>query len=119
MADLASVLAGTDDPYQTPDEVALRRQRGMQLFRQGTSTAPLVSPWQAAAQAVQGGLGGYELGQARDQEQRGRSAANSALVDALTSNKSPTDTIGTMLRNPWSADMGQRAAGSYLTGQMQ
>ena len=119
MADLASVLAGTDDPYQTPDEVALRRQRSMQLFRQGTSTAPLVSPWQAAAQAVQGGLGGYELGQARDQEQQGRSAANSALVDALTSNKSPNDIAATALGNPWSQDFGQNLATRSIAQKMQ
>ena len=103
------VLAGTDDPYQTPDEVALRRQRGVQLFRQGTSTAPLVSPWQAAAQAVQGGLGGYELGQARDQEARGKGAANSALIDAMTGNKSHTEIATTAV-----AIRGRRISGRRL-----
>jgi hypothetical protein len=76
MADLASVLAGTDDPYQTPEEVALRRKRGMQLFNEGTSVAPVQHWTHALGRGLQGALGGYELGQARDQEQAGRTRSH-------------------------------------------
>jgi hypothetical protein len=118
MADLSSILAGTDE-LQTPEEVERRRRQGTALFNQGTSVAPLQHWTQALARGVQGGLGGYEIGQARDQEARGKGAANSALVEALTGGKSPTDTIGTMLKNPWSADAGQKMATSHLSSQMQ
>jgi hypothetical protein len=119
MADLASVLAGTDDPYQTPDEVALRRQRGAQLFNQGTSVAPVQHWTQALGRGLQGALGGYELGQARDQEQAGRAAANSALVDAITGKQSPNDIAATALKNPWTQDFGQNLAARSVAQQMQ
>jgi hypothetical protein len=119
MADLSSILAGTDDPYQTPDEVARRRQQGAALFAQGTSVAPLQHWTQALARAAQGGLGGYELGQARDQEQAGKAAANSALVSALTGNQSPNDIAATALKNPWTQDFGQNLAARSVAQQMQ
>lgn len=118
MADLSSILAGTDE-YQTPEEVERRRRQGTQWLNQGSSVAPVAHWTQALARGVQGGLGGYEVGQARDQEQRGKDAANSALVNALTGKQSPTDTIGTMLKNPWSAETGQKMAGSLIANQMQ
>jgi hypothetical protein len=119
MADLSSILAGTDDPCQTPDEVARRRQQGAALFAQGTSVAPLQHWTQALARAAQGGLGGYELGQARDQEQAGKAAANSALVGALTGNQSPNDIAATALKNPWTRDFGQNLAARSIAQKMQ
>jgi uncharacterized protein HemX len=104
MPDLSSILAGAEDPDQTRHEVARRRQQGAALFSQGTSVAPLTHWTQALARGVQAGLGGYELGQARDQKQQGKAAANSALVGALTGNRSPNDIAAAALRNPCTQD---------------
>lgn len=54
---------GFQDPAWTG---AMARQKyAMALMQQGSQITPLRSPWQAAARALQGGLGAWEFGQAQ------------------------------------------------------
>ena len=50
--------------YQYPQLAGPMRQQmfGQALMEQGMQTSPVRSPWQAAARAVQGALGGWEMG---------------------------------------------------------
>ncbi len=118
MADLSSILAGTAD-LQTPEEVERRRRQGTQWLNQGSSVAPVAHWTQALARGVQGGLGGYELGQARDQEQRGKAVGNEALVSALTGKQSPNEIAASALKNPWTADFGRDLATRNIAQRMQ
>lgn len=57
---------------------------GQQQAAQGASTAPVYSPWQGLARALQGGLGGYFAGQAVQDAKGEQSLDRAALAKAMS-----------------------------------
>lgn len=75
---------------QTPDQVARMRALAQTLGQEGSSTAPIQSGWQGAANLAKALLGGYESGQAAHAQRQGVQSATvaenvnaSALAAAL------------------------------------
>lgn len=107
-------------PYDglTPDDVAYQRKYGQNLMQQGADISPVGHWTQALARALQGGIGGYTMGQAGQAEREGKASANQLLAQALQGGDT-RKTIGAMLSNPWSADTGTKLAQTYIGQQMQ
>ena len=107
-------------PYAglTPDDVAYQRKYAQSLMQQGTDVSPVGHWTQALARALQGGVGGYAMGQAGQAEREGRASGNALLAQALQGGDVKSS-IAPMLANPWSADMGGKLAQSYLHNRME
>lgn len=73
-----------------------RQQYAASLLQQGSSIEPIRSPWQAAARAVQGTLGGYEMGQAFDAMQQYAAGSRQAVADAYANTPTPQLPPGTI-----------------------
>jgi len=63
----------------TPDEIAQKRRMAQLLMQQGTDASPVGHWTQGLARVVQGGVGGYQMGQAN----QGQKDRNSAVLNAL------------------------------------
>lgn len=81
MAILDAVFA--DRPGQTPQDIERRRRMAKELLAQSASDEPIRSPWQGVAKIAQALVGGYEEARAEKDDALGRSAANSALINAV------------------------------------
>lgn len=74
-------------PSQRDERLLDRVRYGQSLMQQGSSTAPVQSPLEGLARALQGGLGGYFAGQAgREGKERDR-AYQTKLADVLRNPK--------------------------------
>ena len=92
-----------------------RLLHGQLAYKTGSDTSPVLSPLQGLARALQGGLGGYQMGLARkDAEGRGE-AYRKTLADALSvktdaSSEGGEDRISRIAQalsaNPDTADLG-------------
>lgn len=108
------------DVYQglTPDDVAYQRRYAQGLMQSGTDISPVGHWTQALARALQGGVGGYTMGQAGQAEREGRASGNALLAQALQGGN-VQGSIGKMLANPWSADQGGKLAQGYIQNRME
>ena len=83
-----------------------RRAMAERLIAQGSSTAPVQSPLEGMSRALQAGVGGYFGGQAKREMQDRQTAANDAMIKALSGAKAkefdrPTpDFVGPMQGSP-------------------
>jgi hypothetical protein len=76
-----------------PAMLAAQRQQqyGMALLQQGTDISPVKSPWQSVARALQGALGGYEMGAAQQGMQQYAQQSREAAAKIYESMPSPFD----------------------------
>jgi hypothetical protein len=91
---------------QRDPRLASRYRFADALSQQGSSTAPVSSPLEGLARALQGGLGGYFAGQAETEAQDRSSAASRLMGEALA--KYGTDPEGALRMlgdNPDTADV--------------
>jgi hypothetical protein len=91
---------------QRDPRLASRYRFADALSQQGASTAPVSSPLEGLARALQGGLGGYFAGQAETEAQDRSSAASRLMGDALAKFGTDPDGALRMLgENPDTADV--------------
>jgi hypothetical protein len=92
---------------QTPEQAAYLAQLGKQLTQEGTSSAPIQSPWQGAAGLAKALLGGYDTRRAFGAENAGRASNASALATALGFGgpAAPTQLQGAAAPTPYGAAM--------------
>lgn len=76
---------------EAENSVAARRRIARAMLEKATSTAPIQSPWQGAANLVNAGFAGWEEGRL-DREEREGKAANDAAVKSLFGGASPSPT---------------------------
>lgn len=73
-----------NDPSYLPafgdSDANARRRYAMMLLQQGMESGPVGHPLGALARAIQGGMGGYELGQAERQEKQDRTSARELAI---------------------------------------
>lgn len=84
---LASLLMGQK---RKADPLEGRRKYGENLIIQGSSTAPVQSPLEGLARALQAGVGGYFAG-AAEREQEAKSTKTGELLGRMMGAKSPQE----------------------------
>ena len=88
MALLDFTLPGSDPTtpntfIQTPQQVAYQQALAQQLMNEGSSTAPIRSPWQGAANLAKALMGGWQMGDAARQQRLGQADATAAFGSAI------------------------------------
>lgn len=106
-------------PYDglSPDDVAYQRKYAQGLMQQGTDVSPVGHWTQALARALQGGVGGYAMGQAGQAERAGRDYDARAMGDALKTGDLKAY-AQTAMNGYDSRDFGRQLAGKYLMHSM-
>jgi len=102
----------------TPEEVELNRRMGMRNAQLGSDASPVGHWLQGLARMAQGGLGGYQLHQAKTGESSGQAAATQSLAAALQGGD-PKSAIASMAGNPWTRDLAGKLAGNALQGELE
>lgn len=113
---------GLQQQYQA-DPRALVAQ---ELMRAGTSTAPVATPLQGLARALQGAVAGYQQGQIRDEYRQRGDAYRATMADALAKGAGrdgqPGDVaamVAALAGNPDTADAGTGLQMEMLKQQMK
>lgn len=70
-------------PGESAEDLAIRRKLALQLMQQGVDTSPVQHWAQGLARMGQAGLGGYELYQAKQEDEKERDAARTALLNMI------------------------------------
>ncbi len=105
---------------ETPSSVAMKRRLALALLQSGTSTEP-VGHWTGAlARALRGGVGGYYMGKANEEEAAGRRASMMRLARALNAGRDGRmsgEATAALLTDPWveGAGGGRRLAANPST----
>lgn len=100
--------------YWTPETVASQRKFGTGLMQAGTDASPVGHWTQALARVLQGGVGGYTVGQANEGERQGKQAVADTWQQGLK-NGLPIKAIAAgLMGNPWSQEQGQSLASQAL-----
>lgn len=82
LGDLTPTLAA-DPGAGSLDAIKRRQQLADALMQKGMDTSPIQSPWQGAARALQGILGGYQSGQAEKGAAAWTAGGNKLFGDAV------------------------------------
>ena len=77
--DLISAYSGIGLPQPT---MTARQKFAQQLLLEGTAATPVAHPLQALARTLQGGLGGYLVGQSEREALASQAARNNAILQA-------------------------------------
>jgi hypothetical protein len=99
-------------PGTTAEQLAAQRELAQKLLMEGSSTAPVGHWTQGLARVLQGGLGGWELGELGGEERKQQAGASDLLQRALGS---LSDT-GVGASAPQGGAMAGQAAGAAAAG---
>jgi|GEM_PF-6392083 len=100
--------------YWTPETVASQRKFGTGLMQAGTD-ASAVGHWtQALARVLQGGVGGYTVGQANEGERQGKQAVADTWQQGLQRGQPIKAIAASLMGNPWGQEQGQSLASQAL-----
>lgn len=100
--------------YWTPETVASQRKFGTGLMQAGTDASPVGHWTQALARVLQGGVGGYTVGQANEGERQGKQAVADTWQQGLQRGQPIKAIAASLMGNPWSQEQGQGLAAQAL-----
>lgn len=103
----------------TPESVAYSRKFGGGLMQQGTDTSPVGHWTQGLARALQGGIGGYMVGQATEGEREGKAGVAGIYKRGLESGTPQNMLAAQLMGNPFGAEKGQQVADQYMANKAQ
>lgn len=118
-------MALTDYSIDTSSPESIKRQRAYAeaLSKEGNDYSPIASPWQGAARLAQGLIGGYQRGQADQQEQAGRGANQQRLAQLAQTlqggGKIDPAAMVSFAGDPWSNPASIGAINNVATMQRQ
>jgi hypothetical protein len=102
-------------PYDwSPESVQSSRRYGTNLMQQGADYSPVGHWTQAIARALQGGVGGYMVGQANEGERAGKEGVANAYKEGIAKNLPMKQIAAQLMGNPWGQEQGQQMAGRAL-----
>jgi hypothetical protein len=112
------------DTSGSPQDVQRRQALADALMKQGTDSTPAAGGpnggWLTALnRGLAGALGGYQRGQAQQEEQQGRSSAQQMMAQALQGGKIDPQTYIQAASNPWSSPAQIGALGKVQDWQHQ
>lgn len=106
--------------YWTPQSVEWNKNYGGGLMKAGTDASPVGHWTQALARVLQGGVGGYMVGQANEGERAGKQAVADIYRQGLAAGKPMSAIAASLMGNPFGADQGQALAKQHMvTAQNQ
>jgi len=105
------------DSYWTPSSVNWNRQFGGGLLQQGTDASPVGHWTQALARVLQGGMGGYMMGQANRAESAGKQGVSDIYRQGLERGDGMNKIAAALMGNPFGAEQGQKLGEQYITTQ--
>ena len=100
--------------YWTPETVASQRKFGTGLMQAGTDASPVGHWTQALARVLQGGVGGYTVGQANEGERQGKQAVADTWQQGLQRGQPIKAIAASLMGNPWGQEQGQSLASQAL-----
>lgn len=103
----------------TPESAAYARKFGGGLMQAGTDASPVGHWTQGLARVLQGGVGGYMVGQANEGERAGKQGVADIYSQGLRNNTPQNQLAASLMGNPWGAEHGQKIADQYLQGKNQ
>lgn len=108
-------------PYDwSPESVGYARQYGGGLMKSGSDASPVGHWTQALARVLQGGVGGYMVGQANEGERAGKQHVADTYKAGLEQNLPMNKLAATLMGNPFGAEQGQALAKQHMvTAQSQ
>lgn len=102
-------------PYDwSPESVQSSRRFGTGLMQQGADYSPVGHWTQAIARALQGGVGGYMVGQANEGERAGKESVANAYREGIANNLPMKQIAARLMGNPFGQEQGQQMAGRAL-----
>lgn len=98
-------------PYDwSPESVQSSRRYGTGLMQSGADYSP-VNHWaQGLARALQGGIGGYMVGQANEGERAGKEGVANTFKEGIANGLPMKQLAASLMGNPWGAEQGQQMA---------
>lgn len=102
------------DSYWNPSTVNWNRQFGGNLMQQGTDASPVGHWTQALARVLQGGVGGYMMGQANRAEASGKQGVSDIYRQGLERGDGINKIAAALMGNPFGADDGQKLAQQHM-----
>lgn len=105
--------------YWTPETVASQRKFGTGLMQAGTDASPVGHWTQALARVLQGGVGGYTVGQANEGERQGKQAVADTWQQGLKNGLPIKSIAASLMGNPWGQEQGQDIAMKALQSEAQ
>lgn len=102
-------------PYDwSPESVQSSRRFGTGLMQQGADYSPVGHWTQGIARALQGGVGGYMVGQANEGERAGKESVANAYREGIANNLPMKQIAARLMGNPFGQEQGQQMAGRAL-----